>query len=60
MAPIEYNYEVHDKEILAIVKALQYWRAELEGTKDPVEVITDHKALEYFMISKSLPARQAR
>jgi transposase InsO family protein len=60
MAPAETNYPIYDKEMLAIVKALQHWRAELEGTKDPVEVITDHKALEYFMTSKSLSARQAR
>ncbi len=45
--------------MLAIVKALQYWRAELEGTKDHIEVITDHKALEYFMTTKLLSARQA-
>jgi predicted aspartyl protease len=60
MAPAETNYPIHDKEMLAIVKALQYWRAELEGTKDHIEIITDHKALEYFMSSKLLSARQAR
>ena len=60
MAPAETNYPIYDKELLAIIKALQHWRAELEGTKDHVEVITDHKALEYFMTSKSLSARQAR
>jgi RNase H-like domain found in reverse transcriptase/Integrase zinc binding domain len=60
MAPAETNYPIHDKEMLAIVKALQYWRAELEGTKDHIEVVTDHKALEYFMSSKLLSARQAR
>ena len=60
MAPAETNYPIHDKEMLAIVRALEYWRAELEGTKDQVQVITDHKALEYFMSSKLLSARQAR
>jgi hypothetical protein len=60
MAPAETNYPIHDKEMLAIVKALQHWRAELEGTSNPIEVITDHKALEYFMSSKLLSARQAR
>ena len=60
MAPAETNYPIHDKEMLAIVQALQHWRAELEGTVDPVEVVTDHKALEYFMSSKVLSARQAR
>ncbi len=60
MAPTETNYPIYDKEMLAIVKALQYWRAELEGTKDHIEVITDYKALEYFMTTKLLSARQAR
>ena len=60
MAPAETNYPIYDKEMLAIVKAMQHWRAELEGTTDPIEVITDHKALEYFMSSKLLSARQAR
>jgi len=46
--------------MLAVVKALQHWRAELEGTADAVKVITDYKALEYFISSKLLSARQAR
>jgi len=57
MAPAETNYPIHDKELLAIVRALEHWRAELEGTTDPVEVVTDHKALKYFMSSKILSAR---
>jgi transposase InsO family protein len=60
MAPAETNYPIYDKEMLAIVKTLQYWRAELEGTKDHITVLTDHKALEYFMTTKLLSARQAR
>jgi hypothetical protein len=60
MAPAETNYPIYDKEMLAIVQSLQHWRAELQGTTDPIEVITDHKALEYFMTSKVLSARQAR
>ena len=46
--------------MLAVVKALQHQRAELEGTANAVKVITDYKALEYFMSSKLLFARQAR
>ena len=60
MAPAKTNYPIHDKEMLAIVQALEYWHTELEGTKDQVQVITDHKALEYFISSKLLSARQAR
>lgn len=60
MSPAESNYEIYDKELLAIVQAFEEWRAELEGSSDPVEVITDHKALEYFMKSRLLSRRQAR
>ncbi|KAI0991918.1 hypothetical protein K3495_g16269, partial [Podosphaera aphanis] len=60
MVPAELNYEIHDKEMLAVVKALKEWRAELIGAPSRVRVYTDHKALEYFMTSKALNARQAR
>ena len=32
MAPAECNYEIHDKEMLAIICSLKQWRPELEGT----------------------------
>jgi RNase H-like domain found in reverse transcriptase/Reverse transcriptase (RNA-dependent DNA polymerase)/Integrase zinc binding domain len=60
MAPAEINYPIHDKELLAIVRSLEHWRSELEATGHDINVITDHKALEYFMTSKLLSARQAR
>ena len=60
MQPAELNYEVHDKEMLAIVHGLNNWRAELEGSPYTIDIITDHRALEYFMTSKNLTARQAR
>ncbi|KAI1007317.1 hypothetical protein K3495_g897 [Podosphaera aphanis] len=60
MAPAELNYEIHDKEMLAIIKSLLHWRAELQGSPKKIEILSDHKALEYFMSSKSLNARQAR
>jgi transposase InsO family protein len=62
MAPAERNYEIHDKELLAIVRALDEWRPELEGLQreDRFDILTDHQALEYFMSSKKLNSRQAR
>jgi hypothetical protein len=56
----ELNYDVHDKELLAIFEAFQKWRHYLEGTKTPVDVVTDHKNLEYFATTKLLTRRQAR
>ena len=60
MTPTECNYEIYDKELLAIVRAFEEWRPELASTNDAVEVITDHKNLEYFTSTKQLNARQAR
>ena len=60
MAPAELNYEIHDKEMLAIVRSFGEWRPELVGSPDAIKVLTDHRALEYFMTTKSLNARQAR
>ena len=60
MAPAECNYEIHDKELLAIIRALEQWRAELEGLKSKIQIYTDHRALEYFMTKRQLTARQAR
>ena len=60
MAPAEHNYEIYDKEMLAIVRSLGHWRPELQGTSSQVKIYTDHKALEYFMTTKQLNSRQAR
>ena len=42
------NYDVHDKELLAIYEAFHKWKHYLEGTSIPVEVLIDHKNLTYF------------
>jgi RNase H-like domain found in reverse transcriptase/Reverse transcriptase (RNA-dependent DNA polymerase)/Integrase zinc binding domain/Chromo (CHRromatin Organisation MOdifier) domain/Aspartyl protease len=60
MIPAELNYEIHDKELLAIVTAFNEWRAYLEGPKYPVKVYTDHKNLLYFTTTKALTRRQVR
>jgi transposase InsO family protein len=60
MIPAELNYDVHDKELLAIVSAFQTWRAYLEGAKHTVTVRTDHHNLTYFTTTKKLTRRQAR
>lgn len=60
MIPAELNYDVHDKELLAIVSAFQVWRAYLEGAKHTVTVKSDHKNLTFFTTTKVLTRRQAR
>jgi hypothetical protein len=46
--PVERNYEIHNTEMLAIIRGLEEWRHYLEGARHPVEIWTDHKNLEYF------------
>src|SRR5436190_23474007 len=56
----ECNYEIYDKELLAIVKSLEEWRPELQGSASEFEILTDHKNLEYFTSTKVLNQRQVR
>src|SRR6266566_2610671 len=58
--PAECNYEIYDKELLAIIRTFEEWRPELEGAAHPISVISDHKNLEYFMSTKQLNRRQVR
>ena len=55
----ELNYDVHDKELFAIYEAFRIWCHYLEGSAAPIDVITDHKNLEYFATTKLLNRRQA-
>jgi transposase InsO family protein len=59
-SPAECNYEIYDKELMAIVRAFEEWRPHLEGSRHPIQVLSDHKNLEYFMSTKLLNRRQAR
>ena len=56
----ELNYDIHDKELLAIFEAFKIWWHYLEGPAYPINVVTDHKNLEYFSTTKVLTWRQAR
>lgn len=56
--PPEKNYPVHEKELLAIIRALKKFRTDLIGS--PFVIRTDHKTLENFDRQKDLSRRQAR
>ena len=60
MIPAERNYDVHDKELLAIVRALDHWSHYLLGSAFVVRIFTDHRNLIYFRDRRSLNARQLR
>ena len=57
--PVKCNYEIYNKEFIIIVCAFEEWHSELEDSTFSVEVITDHKNLEYFMFIKQLSCCQA-
>ncbi|OBZ69861.1 Transposon Tf2-8 polyprotein [Grifola frondosa] len=56
----ERNYEIYDKELLAIIRALEEYRHYLKGGPHPIEIWSDHKNLEYFRKAQDLTRRQAR
>ena len=56
----EKNYEIQNKEMLAVIRGLENWKYLLEGTKFKFKVWTDHKNLEYFMKAQKLDQRQAQ
>ncbi|KAI2660465.1 Transposon Tf2-6 polyprotein [Labeo rohita] len=59
LSPAERNYDVGNRELLAIKLALEEWRHWLEGAKHSFIVLTDHKNLEYLRLAKLLNHRQA-
>ena len=56
----ERNYEIYDKEMLAVIRCLEAWRHFLEGAATKFEIWTDYKNLKYFMKAQKLNRRQAR
>jgi hypothetical protein len=56
-SPAQINYEIHNKESLTIVDCFKVWRRYLEESLHTVQVFTDHKNLEYLMITKVLNRR---
>ena len=59
LSSVECNYEIHNKEMLAIIRVLQEWRHFVKGAEHQFKIWMDHKNLEYFMAAKQLNRRQA-
>ncbi len=53
------NYQVYDKELLAIITTFEQWRPYLAEAQHRVQVLTDHKNLLYFTTTRTLNRRQA-
>ena len=59
-SPAERNYDIYDRELLAIIRGLKTWKHYLRGSPFPVKVYTNHKNLLYFKEPQKLNRRQAR
>lgn len=60
LSPPERNYHTADRELLAIIRALEEWRHLLAGSKHPITVLTDHANLQHFRAKQQLNSRQMR
>ena len=59
---VECNYEIYDKELLAIIKVFEKWRLKCARTfvKNSMKIFTNHKNLKHFMTLKQFNRRQTR
>jgi hypothetical protein len=55
----ERNYKIYNKELLAIIRALEEYQHYLEGHDKPVEIWLDHLNLTYFRQAHKLTHQQA-
>src|SRR5258708_2422868 len=56
----EHNYQIHNKEMLAIMRALDKWCHFLKGMTEKFKILTDHWNLAYFQDTQKLNHRQVR
>ena len=56
---IELNYNIYDKKLFAIFKTFKIWQHYLEGPVYLIDVVMNHKNLEYFSTTKVLTQKQA-
>ena len=52
LSDAERNYEIHNKEVHAILDAFKKWPQDLVGTKYPITVYTDHQNLQNYQSTK--------
>ena len=56
----ERNYDIHDRELLAVLWGLEHWRPLLMGSPHEITLFTDHKNLEYYRHPQQINRRVAR
>jgi len=60
LQPAEWNYEIHDKELLAIIHTLKHFRHYLQGSTHQTKIFLDHVNLKYFTTKQTLTCHQAQ
>jgi hypothetical protein len=58
--PAERNYDIYERELLAVLKSLEHWRPHLAATEKPVTVLTDHANLTFWKNPRKVNRRVAR
>ena len=58
--PAERNYDIYERELLAVLKSLEHWRPHLAATETPVTVLTDHANLTFWKNPRKVNRRVAR
>ena len=58
--PLECNYDIYERELLAVIQSIVHWRRYLGWTKEPFTILTDHKNLQYWKSPQKLNRRTAR
>jgi hypothetical protein len=57
-SPTEQWYQIYNRELLTLIRALVEWRVYLKGAQHPITVYTDHDNLRYFRSGQTLNKRQ--
>ena len=56
----ERNYDIFERELLALMKALHHWRPHVAATEIPVTILTDHANLTHWKVPRKVNRRVAR
>ena len=60
LSAAECNYDIFNRELLAVIHALTKWKHYLQGMDHPITVVTNHKNLSYFKQPHKLFQQQAK
>jgi hypothetical protein len=58
--PTKRNYDIFERELLVVIKALIHWRPHLAVTHDPVMILMDHVNLTYWKTPRKVNRRVVR